>query len=107
MGLVQEVTAHNVANVDTGSFVPDKVHLSSAEPLAGVRVSSIGKEGRPAEQSRNSSNADPANQELSPSGTNLEQEFTTMISTERTFEANTATLQTASDMTGTLVDSTT
>ncbi|MCR4665936.1 MAG: hypothetical protein K5657_01435 [Desulfovibrio sp.] len=107
MELVQEVAAHNVANVSTESFVPDKVHLSSAEPLAGVRVSGILKEAPPAGPTEDSGAINAAKQEHVPSGTNLGQEFTTMISNERSFEANTKTLQTASDMIGSLFDTVT
>ena len=108
-----DVTAHNVANVNTNGFKSSSVTFKDAHPQTiqeagaagngrgginpmqvgnGVAASSIGKNEAPGAMM--SENGDI----FEMSNTNLTKELTDMITTQRGFEANVKTIKTADEM---------
>ena len=87
-----DVIAHNVANINTEGFKPKTVHLKEnnysniddkTQVGSGVSVDAI---------TENQGTA------------NLATEFTELIKSQRSFEANVKTIKTADEMLGTLLD---
>lgn len=96
-----QVSAHNVANVSTDSFSPQRAVYATGTAGAGVvldtvyKVDSAAMQGLPRDYSA-------AAQAFS--GTELSREMPQMIATQRGFEANAATVRTADQMLGTIID---
>ncbi len=83
-GTAQNVVAHNIANVSTAGFEPRVARLASVEPLRGVTLDTVMKDG-----SR---------------GTQLEREFVHMTAYQHAYDANAAVVKTYDGMMGTMLD---
>jgi flagellar basal-body rod protein FlgC len=82
LGTVQQVSANNVANVNTDGFAAGSVTLESGPGGQGVRVGDIREGGA----------TDPAT------------EMVTMMRTENAFSANTTAIRASEEMTGHLLN---
>lgn len=104
-----QVTANNIANMNTPDFQARKIHYATGPEDYGVRVGMIGQDTSPgapllhyyqdtvdisatAQAHRNSSNV------------SLEKELVSMISTEHAFKANAAVVSTYDEISGTVLD---
>lgn len=87
-----QVGAHNVANVSTDRFRPQRAEYATGSGGNGVVLDTVYKE-------RHALSGD-----MPISGTELSREMPQMISTQRAFEANAVTIRTSDQMLGTLVD---
>lgn len=90
-----QITAHNIANVSTGDFLPQHVTYATGSHGEGVVLESVRKE--------EAALAIPADSleilgEKRASGTNLAREFPHLISTQHAFEANCVTVRVADEM---------
>lgn len=110
------VTAHNMANVSTDGFTPQRALFATGPGGRGVTLDTVIREpglGGPAAgygpdgvaatlQDQNVAGLPP--EALRPSGTELAREMPHMIVTQRTYEANAVTVRTADEMLGTLLN---
>lgn len=105
------VRAHNVANVSTDGFTPQRALLATGPQGQGVTLDSVSRDPvpagaasgyRPAGDTGNDSGLQ--SQGIYPSGTDLAREMPGMISTQRSYEANAQTVRSADDMLGVLVN---
>lgn len=114
LGQGMNATAHNIANVNTAGFDPLQVYYETGPQGLGVQVSSVESAAYPVSD-RAAANANPAleavdmvsmlpPEALNSSNTELAREFSTMIATQRAYEANAVSVQTWDAMLGTLVD---
>lgn len=99
------VTAHNVANVNTAGFTPQRAVYADVSGSRGVQLDAVLRDDA-ARRFGSAVNRDPAMppEFVNPSGTDLAREMTQMISTQRTYEANARTVRTADAMLGILLD---
>lgn len=81
--LRMDVSAHNIANMNTPGFMPQRVREQAQAPLAGVSAQVVSAE-RP--------------------GVALEEEAVAQIAASLTYRANVFVLRTAQATTGTLLD---
>lgn len=93
-----DVTANNVANINTGGYTAKSTTLAETRP-AGVKVAAIAKSASSINDSqphvqvaRNQSNVD------------LAKEKTDEITSFRAYQANAKTVQTTDDMLGTVIN---
>lgn len=110
------VTAHNLANVNTAGFEPQRAAYATGPQGQGVRVDAVfqgsglaGAVDGPAQGL-----SDPAllrgaasgllPEAVQPSGTEPAREMTQMIATQRTYEANAQVVRSGDAMLGTLLD---
>lgn len=109
------VSAHNVANVSTDGFTPQRALFATGPGGRGVTLDTVLREpplgGAVSAQDRpgavSGGDAHVAGlppEALRPSGTELAKEMPRMIVTQRTYEANAQTVRTADDMLGTLLN---
>lgn len=109
------VSAHNVANVSTDGFTPQRALFATGPGGRGVTLDTVLREpplgGAVSAQDRpgaaSGADADMAGlppEAMRPSGTELAKEMPRMIVTQRTYEANAQTVRTADDMLGTLLN---
>lgn len=104
-----QVTAHNIANVNTAEFNPQRELYATGPNGQGVELDAVTRQFKPYDlASRNAANADgfPAGtppEFINPSGTELAREIPHMITTQRAFEANAATVRASDEMLGTLL----
>lgn len=108
------VHAHNVANVSTDGFAPQRALFATGPGGQGVTLDSVIREPRlggalagygadgTAADFREAANLPPGM--TLPSGTELAREMPGMIVTQRTYEANAQTVRTADEMLGTLLN---
>ena len=89
-----EVTANNVANVNTDGFKASSVVLESGPNDQGVEVASITESSVPGSMVGG----------VETSNTDLVTEMTDMIVTSRAFEANTVFIRASEEMTGHLLN---
>ncbi|MDK2922531.1 MAG: hypothetical protein PWR24_2088 [Desulfonauticus sp.] len=108
--LIQEVSANNLANINTNEFKASRADLETGPQDQGVVVSQIIEDNSPGalipEISLKEENSQ-VEQELTyveSSNTDLIQELTTELITETNFSANAKVLQTYDSMVGTLLD---
>ena len=94
------VSAHNVANVNTDEFKKSRALLTEGDN-GGVKVSisRVNTRNSPVGGSR-----DGGMVMKEPSNTDLAEEFTQQIITQRGFEANTKTIKTQDEMLGSVID---
>ena len=83
-GVAQNSVAHNIANVNTVGFEPRVARLASVEPLRGVTLDTIMKDGS--------------------HGTPLEREFVSMTAYQHAYDANATVVKTYDSMMGTMLD---
>lgn len=96
-----QVTAHNVANVSTDSFSPQRAVYATGAGGNGVVLDTVYSVDAAAIQGL------PRDVSVAAypfSGTELSREMPQMIMTQRGFQANAATVRTADEMLGTIVD---
>ena len=95
-----DVTANNVANVNTDEFKKSRVNLEEGSH-GGVqaRVQQINTPGIPKESIRNDEIT-----EVESSNVDLAEELTDLISTRASYGANIRTLRTGDEMLGSLLD---
>lgn len=107
------VTAHNVANVSTAGFEPQRAVYSNNANDQGVSFDAVLKDSGSAVVQNPDRTASEAVYDVTsglpleasaPSGTDLSREFTTMIATQHAYEANAQTIRTSDTMLGTLLD---
>lgn len=94
LGKVQEVSANNVANMNTDGFKASSVALETGPGDNGVRVSAISQSTAPG----------PLAGEVELSNTDVGGEMTTMMTTETAFDANTVAFRVSEEMTGHIID---
>lgn len=107
-------SAHNIANVSTAGFDPLQTYYQSGPQDQGVQVAAIHSTAIPPENMASvDANPPPAAvdmadvlppEALNPSNTDLAREFSTMIATQRAYEANAVSIQTWDAMLGTIID---
>lgn len=94
------VSAHNVANVNTDEFKKSQAVITEAQnDSVKVSISQAGAQGSLGSETQG---GQPVQRELS--NTDLAEEFTQQIVTQRGFEANAHTIRTHDDMLGTVID---
>jgi flagellar basal-body rod protein FlgC len=99
-GTKMAVSANNVANVYSEDFKKSQAVVTEGQNDAvKVEISKVDTDG-PIETKM--VNGQTVQQELS--NTDIAEEFTSQITTQRAFEANTKTIKTEDEMLGTLVD---
>lgn len=108
------VSAHNVANVSTDGFTPQRALFATGPGGRGVTLDTVLREpplggavpaqDRPGAAGGASDMAGLPPEVARPSGTELAREMPRMIVTQRTYEANAQTVRTADDMLGTLLN---
>lgn len=94
LSTVQEVTANNIANVNTDGFKASSVNLASGPGDQGVEVASITESTTPGAMVNG----------VETSNTDIGREMVDMITTGRAFEANTTFVRAAEEMTGHLLN---
>lgn len=115
-----QVSAHNVANISTDGFAPQRVTYATGSAGMGVELESVRKldasgiAGLPAGNTENLDVQDKVDLSgrasiyldiLPQSGTELAKELPRILLTERGFQANAATVRAADDMLGSLINS--
>lgn len=109
------VTAHNVANVNTAGFEPQRAVYATGSAGRGVHLDAVFQGAGPARAGAPADAWSAANavydvtsglplEAARPSGTDLAREMTQMISTQHTYEANAQVVRTGDAMLGTLLD---
>jgi len=94
MGVAQQVSANNIANVSTDGFKASSVAFESGPKDQGVRVAAINE----------STNAGPMINGVEGSNTDIGTEMVGMITTRHAFSANVATIRASEEMTGHLLN---
>ncbi len=94
MGVVQQVSADNIANVNTDGFNASSVMFESGPEGQGVRVGGI----------QESTNAGPFVDGVEGSNTDIGTEMVDMMQTGHAFSANVAAERTSEEMTGHLLN---
>ena len=101
------IGTHNVANVNTDAFEPQRVHYADAPEQRGVRLNAVSQGdglARLSGQGNVSGVLAGDTLSISPGGTDLAREMTSMIGTQRSYEANAVAVRTADEMLGTVLD---
>lgn len=107
------VTAHNVANVSTAGFEPQRAVYATGPAGQGVRLDAVlqgngvpNAAGTPysAAQAVYDVTSGLPLEATNPSGTDLGREMVSMITSQHAYKANAAVVRTGDDMLGTLLD---
>ncbi|GAB7079098.1 flagellar basal body rod C-terminal domain-containing protein [Megalodesulfovibrio paquesii] len=107
-----QVTANNIANVNTPEFRASQIHLAEAAGSGGVAVADITQSttnGGYVQSLQPLENPETQQMEVQwqtvpASNTDLVREMVDMISWQRGFEANIATIHTIDEMNGVVLD---
>lgn len=99
METVQQVTANNIANMNTPGFTPSRVDLETGQNGDSVRVASV----RQSAQAPWTAPTD-APEQLAPSDTDLTTETVNMIATQQSYTANATMLRTQAATEGKLIN---
>lgn len=100
-----QVSAHNIANVNTGDFLPQRATLATGPKGLGVDLESIAK--APAlPDTHPSGELGRFLGDKAPSTTEISREMPSLLLSERAFQANVATIRTSDEMYGTLLNTT-
>jgi flagellar basal-body rod protein FlgC len=94
LGTVQQVSANNIANVNTDGFEASRVALESGPEGQGVEVGAI----------LQSTNAGAMVDGVEASNTDIGTEMVGMMKTSHAFSANVAAIRVSEEMTGHLLD---
>lgn len=100
------VTAHNIANVETAGFQPQSANYATGSQGQGVELQVM----PPPVLEGNSTAVQAAietfvpPETLNPSNTDISHEFVNMIATQRAYEANATTIKAWDEMQGVAVD---
>ena len=100
LSVSMQVTANNIANMNTNGFKAMNVQLETSPFNDGVRLAGISVDKSPGSLVNFTGQG-----VVETSNTNLAREFTNMISTETAWKANIASIVTADQMLGSLLDS--
>lgn len=106
-GVKSQVTANNVANVNTDEFKKSRADM--VEGVNGGVDVAISKPGSP-EKGNFKTNAPPVksvgteNEQKEPSNVDIAEEMVNMMTTETSYSANTKMVQSRDDMLGTVID---
>lgn len=102
------VSAHNVANISTAGFEPQRALYATGSGGRGVEVDAVLRDsmslGGKAIQENADQYGDNEIHGFEPSGTDIAKEFALMIDTGHAFAANAQTVRTAEEMAGTISD---
>jgi len=99
LGVNLNVTANNIANVNTNGFKKSQVIFEDTEPYGvTASISEVDTPGGPVPS------ADGSQQMKESSNVDLAEEIVNLNLTERTFEANTKPIKAEEQMTGNLLD---
>lgn len=102
-GVGIQVAAHNIANVSTAGFVPQRATFVDGANCQGVALESVQKiHAQPDINGRKPALASMDN--VAPSGTELAIEFPHMINMQHGFEANTSVVRVIDEMHQSLLD---
>ena len=94
-----EVTANNTANANTDHFKKSRVTMAAACPDGvTVTISQVDTPGTPIPVDESGTVMEES------SNVSLEEEMTDLVTTKHLFEANARVIQTADEITGTLLD---
>jgi len=107
----QQVTAHNVANVNTEGFKSSRTNMEELPDQSGVRVQEIRKDTSPGppvqsmrpEQTR-TGQMERVQTTVQASNTDVAREMVSMTTNQRAFEANAATVRTQDRMLGYVIN---
>lgn len=94
LGTTQQVSANNIANVNTDGFKASTVSLETGPMDQGVRVGAI----------QETTNPGPAVGDVELSNTDIGTEMVDMMTTSRAFSANVAAVRVSEEMTGHLLN---
>ena len=104
-----QVTANNLANVNTNEFKASSVRFETGPMDQGVRISEIRSDATPGawvEHPVYTEEEGRARQRMGwieTSNTDIAREFTNMISVENAYRANVASIRTVDEMLGTIL----
>ncbi|MFT4302084.1 MAG: flagellar basal body rod C-terminal domain-containing protein [Desulfovibrio sp.] len=107
------VTAHNVANVSTAGFEPQRAVYATGPAGQGVHLDAVLQGNGAPNAGGTSFSAAQAVYDVTsglpleatnPSGTDLSREMVSMITNQHAYKANAAVVRTGDDMLGTLLD---
>lgn len=119
-GADMQTVTHNVANVNTAGFNPQRAEFADVSGNRGTRLDTVfqggglaGQEGtrisyeelRQRARERGADAGTPL-ESLFPSGTSLEREMVNLVELPHTYEANAQVVRTADDMLGVILDMT-
>lgn len=99
-----QVAAHNIANVSTTGFLPRHATFATGSHGTGVELESVRKQDLPLGRQSLAEDGDRSRATIKASGTELAREMPQLITTQRGFEANAATVRTADEMLGSLLN---
>ena len=117
-GAGMQTLTHNVANVNTAGFNPQRAEYSDISGNGGTRLDAVfqgdglsGQEGtrvsydelRQRARDMGAGEGTPL-ESLFPSGTSLEREMADLVAMPHTYEANAQVVRTADDMLGVILD---
>lgn len=109
--IIQEISANNLANLNTNEFKASRVDLQTGPLEQGVQVAQIIQDQSEGalipELTLTTNEQGQVEQELAyiqSSNTDLVQEMITQISTEQAFAANVKAIETYNSMTGSILD---
>lgn len=94
LGVAQQVSANNIANVNTDGFKASSVALESGPHDQGVRVAAIQESSTPGAVVNG----------VETSNTDIGNEMVDMIQTGHAFSANVASIRASEEMTGHLLN---
>ncbi|MDL2307698.1 flagellar basal body protein [Desulfovibrio sp. OttesenSCG-928-C06] len=103
-GVGMQVTANNIANVNTHEFKAERAHYETGPMGEGVRLSEISRDTSPGPITDTVSLSTLSMPMREGSNVSLEQEFVQMISTENGYTANAHVISTYEDMAGTVIN---
>ena len=107
IGTAQQVSADNVANVNTEGFDSSRAVLETGPGGEGVRVADVQEISAPGPMMPAPAPS-PSSAEIPPlvegSNTDIPREMTNMIMNENAYDANAVAIRTQDDMQGTVID---
>lgn len=99
-----QVAAHNIANISTTGFLPQRATFATGSNGTGVELESVRKQDLPLGRRSPGEDGNGFLAATNASGTNLAEEMPRLIATQRGFEANAATIRAADEMLGSLLN---
>lgn len=101
-----QVASHNIANISTDGFTPQRATYATGSNGMGVELENVRKLEQPwgGDTASISSEALDLSVRKTPSGTEIAREVPQLIRNQRGFEANAATIRTTDEMMGSLLN---
>ena len=109
-GLSRDVTANNLANINTDEFKSKRLDIQTMPDNSGVQVEDVVTINTPGplknemQLAENNGKIEQQNALVEGSNTEPAREITQMIENERSFEANARVVKTHDQMAGTIID---